>query len=279
VLEENMVQRGSGAARVVLGLLAVGAVVGGVSVAAAAEPRADTTVKAIEGTQWSPKDVSVETGDTVTWDVNSGDGQPHNALGEEGPDPAWNAKTIVPIGTSGTGSFTFTQPGSYTYVCQVHAVMTGTVTVTGAPVTPTATPTATESPTATATATASPQPTVSATPTPTATLSGSDRTTPAPLGSARGDVIAPVVSKLKLKAVSRGAKVSFTLSESSTVTIRFKRGSRSVGFTRLSARAGSRSFTLRSSRLVRGRYTVEVEARDARGNRAAVQRAKVRVTR
>ena len=78
---------------------------------------------------------------------------------------------------------------------------------------------------------------------------------------------------------TRGAKVSFALSESSTVTIRFKRGSRTVGFTQLSARAGSRSFTLRSSRLVRGRYTVEVEARDSRGNRAAVQRAKVRVTR
>ena len=106
-----------------------------------------------------------------------------------------------------------------------------------------------------------------------------DRTTPAPLGTSRSDVTAPVVSKLKLKAVRRGAKVSFALSESSTVTIRFKRGSRTVGFTQLSARAGSRSFTLRSSRLVRGRYTVEVEARDSRGNRAAVQRAKVRVTR
>jgi len=131
--------------------------------------------------------------------------------------------------------------------------------------------------TATATATASAQPTTS--PTPAPTPSGSDRTTPAPLGSSRDDVIAPVISKLKLKAVAHGAKVSFALSEASTVTIRFMRGSRTVGSTKLSARAGSRSFTLRSSRLVRGRYTVEIEARDARGNKAAVQRAKVRVTR
>jgi hypothetical protein len=116
---------------------------------------------------------------------------------------------------------------------------------------------------------------VSATPTP----SGSDRTTPAPLGSSRADVTAPVVSKLKLKAVAHGARVSFTLSESSTVTIRFKRGSRTVRTVKLSTRAGARSFTVRSTRFVRARYTVEVEARDARGNKATVQSAKVRVTR
>jgi hypothetical protein len=37
--------------------------------------------------------------------------------------------------------------------------------------------------------------------------------------------------------------------------------------------------TIRGTRIVRGRYIVEVEARDARGNRAAVQRGNVRVTR
>ena len=52
-----------------------------------------------------------------------------------------------------------------------------------------------------------------------------------------------------------------------------------VGTTKVSARAGARSFTLRSSKLVRARYTVSVEARDARGNKAAIQSAKVRVTR
>jgi plastocyanin len=267
-----------------MGLLAVGAVVGGVSVAAAAEPRADVTIKAT-GTAWDKPAVAVNTGDTVTWDVDGGDGQVHNAVGKEGPDPEWNDRVIVPISSHGTGSFTFTQPGTYDYVCQVHAAMTGTVTVTGAPVTPTATPTATETatatPTATATATATatstatPQPTVSATPVP----SGSDLTTPAPSGRARADVTAPVVSKLKLKAVAHGARVSFSLSEPSTVTIRFKRGSRTVRTVKLAARAGSRSVTVRSSRLVRARYTVQVQARDARGNQAKVQSKKVRVTR
>ena len=77
----------------------------------------------------------------------------------------------------------------------------------------------------------------------------------------------------------RGARVSFTLSESSAVTIRFKRGKSTVRTVGLAARAGSRSVVVRSSKLVRGRYAVEIEARDARGNRADVQRKNVRVIR
>jgi plastocyanin len=282
VLEEKMVQRRGGALRVVMGLLAVGAMVGGVSVAAAAEPKADAVVKTTTSNTWDPPDVTVATGEKVTWDFD-GSTVTHNVKGDTGPadDPAWQG-FVSGFVTSGQASYTFTKPGTYRFVCQVHlGTMTGTVTVTGSPVTPTATPSSTA--TATPSATASPQPTASPTrtpaPTATPTPAGSDRTTPAPLGSSRADVTPPVVSKLKLKALAHGAKVSFALSESSTVTIRFKRGSRTVGSTRLSARAGSRSFTLRSSRLVRGRYTVEIEARDARGNKAAVQRAKVRVTR
>ncbi len=83
------------------------------------------------------------------------------------------------------------------------------------------------------------------------------------------------MSKLKLKAVRRGAKVTFTLSEPSAVTIRVKRGKATSRTVRLSARAGARAVTVA---LVRGRYRVSVEARDARGNRAGVRRASVRVT-
>ena len=62
-----------------------------------------------------------------------------------------------------------------------------------------------------------------------------------------------------------------------SVTLRVKRGSRTVGTIRLAERAGSRSVTLR--RMAKGRYSVEIEARDARGNKAAVQRKTVRVKR
>ena len=234
------------------------------------------------GTKWEPSTLSVKTGDTVTWDFNSGDGQPHNAKGVDGPpeDPDW-PKFTGTIGTSGTETYMFTQPGTYNFVCQVHQVMTGTITVTGASVTPTptasATPTAdpSDTPSPTPTATATPQPTVSATPTPV----GSGRTTPAPLGTSRLDVTPPTVSKLKLRAVAHGAKVSFSLSEQASVTIRVKHGKTTMRTTRLSQRAGSWSVTIRGTKIVRGRYTVEVEARDARGNRAAVQRGNVRVTR
>jgi plastocyanin len=274
-----MVQRRGGAIRAAMGLLAVGCVVGGVSVAAAAEPRADAVVKTTTSNTWDPPTVDVKTGEKVTWNFD-GSTVAHNVKGESGPpeDPAWTAFAST-FKVSGQESYTFTKPGIYNFLCQAHAGMTGTVNVTGAAVTPTATPSATATATASATptATASPQPTTTATATPTPV--GSDRTTPAPLGTSRLDVTAPSVSKLKLKAVVHGAKVSFALSEPASVTIRVKRGKTTVRTARLSQRAGSWSVTVRGTKIVRGRYTVEVEARDARGNQAAVQRGNVRVTR
>jgi plastocyanin len=285
----NKIQRRSGVPRVAAALAVVSCVVAGVGVAAAAEPQADETIKALPNNDWDKTAVTVRTGDTVTWDMNSGNGLPHNVKGNVGTaaDTSWFLFITLPK-TEGTESFTFTLPGEYPFVCQVHPGMDGVVTVTGAPVTPTATTTATATATATATttATASPSPSPtgppSGTPSPQPTTnpgSMGDRTTPAPTRTSAADRTAPTISKLGLKAVTRGARVSFTLSESSTVTIRVKRGKRTVRTVRLSARAGTRSVTIRSSKLVRGRYAVEIEARDARGNRAAVQRKNVRVTR
>src|SRR6478609_9038254 len=200
-----MVQRRGGARlRAAMGLLAVGAVVGYVGVAGAAERRAaaNAEIKTTTSNTWSPPTASIATGETVTWNFD-GSTSSHNMKGETGPseDPNWPNENSG-FKNSGTYSYTFNQPGTYTFICQAHpATMTGSVTVTGAPATPTATPSATA--TATATATAS-------------------------------------------------------------VTLRVKRGSRTVGTIRLAERAGSRSVTLR--RLAKGRYSVEIEARDARGN-------------
>jgi plastocyanin len=264
---ENMLQRGA------VAMVVAGCVIGGVSVAAAA-PGANAVIKTTVATTWDPSTVEITTGEKVTWDFE-GSTQPHNVHGVDGPaaDPDW-PKFETPLPSAGQVSRTFTQPGTYDFKCDAHAGMTGKVMVTGAPVTPTATPT----PTPTATPTASPQATVSATPTPTPTAAAG-RTTPAPFGSARLDVTAPAISKLKLKAVSHGAKLTFTLSEPAAVTIRVKRGSSTARTVRLAARAGARSVTVRGSKLVRGRYTVEVEARDARGNTAAVQRKSLKVIR
>ena len=81
--DEDLVRR-VGRRRVAVGLAVVGVMVGGMGGAAAAIPRTDATVKAVQGTQWSPKDVAITTGETVTWDFNSGDGQPHNVGGVTG---------------------------------------------------------------------------------------------------------------------------------------------------------------------------------------------------
>ena len=270
-------RRGGARLRAAMGVLAAGALVAYAGVAGAAEPRADTTIKA-KGTAWDKPDLTISTGDTVTWDINGGDGQTHNAVAGTGPaeDPGWPQKEIVHLGNSGTGSYTFTQPGVYTYLCQVHAAMKGQLTVTGSPVTPTPTSSATATDTATATATATSTPLPSVSPTPTAAASNLI-TTPAPRGSSRADTVAPAVTKLKLKALKGGAKVSFSLSEPASVTIRVKKGKKTLGTVRLAARAGSRSVTLR--RMARGSYSVEIEARDARGNKAATQRKSVKVKR
>jgi hypothetical protein len=106
-----------------------------------------------------------------------------------------------------------------------------------------------------------------------------DITTPAPGGSARADRTPPELAKLKLRAITHGARVRFTVSESSRVTIRFRHGKHTVRTFRLAVRAGSRAYNLRSSRIKRGTYTVQVQARDARGNQGKHLRAKVKVKR
>ena len=126
--------------------------------------------------------------------------------------------------------------------------MRGTIEVTGDPVEPTATPTAT--PTETAEPTITPRPTTTATPVPTV-RPGEDRTTPAPTGSAALDRTAPAITKFSLKAVRRGATVRFTLSENAAVTIRFKKGSADA----------AHGAAVRARRLARG-HGAWLEARD-----------------
>jgi hypothetical protein len=59
-----------------------------------------------------------------------------------------------------------------------------------------------------------------------------------------------------------------------------RRGARKVlKSARLQTRAGTRSVTLRSRKLRKGRYTVEIAARDAFGNRSRVTRKQLSVRR
>lgn len=260
-----MDQRNSGAVRVAAGVLAAGAIAGSVGVAIAAAQQLAATIGTTPQNRWSPAEVSVETGQTVTWSFD-GSTADHNVHGTAGPDedPVWEGRDSG-FKRSGTYAYTFNVPGDYDFVCDAHPGMEGTVKVSGTPTVPTPVP---------PDATATPVPgRPSVTPVPTV-----DRRTPAPQGTVRADTTPPAVSKLKLRGVKRGAKVSFSLSEPAAVTIRAKKGNSTVRTLRLAARTGARSVTVRGlSRSTR--YGVEIEARDARGNKAAVQRKTVRVAR
>lgn len=93
----------------------------------------------IKGYAFTPADLEVSVGDTVTW-TNS-DTAPHTVTSTGGgPLDSPNLEK------GDTWSFTFTKPGTYPFYCAVHPDMKGTVTVTGAaaaPATPATTPTTT----------------------------------------------------------------------------------------------------------------------------------------
>jgi hypothetical protein len=131
--------------------------------------------------------------------------------------------------------------------------MAGTVEVTGPDleIPPDSTPTP-------------PPATPTPTPTPTTPSGSAPVTTPSPV--AQADSVKPRVSSVKLTAMRRAAKVRFTLSESASVTIRVKRGRTSLKTVRVQAQAGTRTVNVRSSKLRKGRYTVQIQARDSYGN-------------
>jgi plastocyanin len=264
---------------VAVGTLAACGALAGVGAAGAAQQADDATISATSANQFVPGSVDIATGESVTWAFTGGT---HNVNGTTGPaeDADW-PEVNSGFHSSGEFRYTFNQPGTYAFVCDAHAGMGGTVNVTG----PAVTPTPTASPTVAPTTSPTPQPT--ATPTPTPSPSGTappvdDHTTaPAPVNIASADHTAPAVSGLHLKALRRGARVTFKLSEPATVTLRFKkRGtSKVVRTVRLQARPGTRTVTVHSARLKRGRYTVELQARDASGKTSTALRSDLRIRR
>ena len=86
---------------------------------------AETVPADIVGYEYAPGDVTVATGDTITW-TNS-DTAPHTVTSTSGS--VLDSPTMQ---QGDTWSFTFTLPGSYPYYCAIHPDMKGSVTVTGA---------------------------------------------------------------------------------------------------------------------------------------------------
>jgi plastocyanin len=77
---------------------------------------------AISGFTFSPRTVTVNVGDTVTW-TNS-DAQAHTATSGS----AWNTGDIA---NGDSASITFRSAGTFDYICAIHPTMTGTVVVRG----------------------------------------------------------------------------------------------------------------------------------------------------
>jgi plastocyanin len=210
---------------------------------------------------WSPSNtITIQTGDSVRWTFPEGF---HNLVSEDTPAGTWNPP-IPPNAVQDDHpdvTHTFAAEGVYSFHCDAHpGAMDGTITVQDEPVDPDPSPTPSPSPT----------------PTPSPQPGTTHPTTPPPTPSA--DAVKPTVKSVKLKALRRAVRVRFRLSEPATVTVRVKRGRKLIKAKRVQATAGAHSLTVRSKKLKKGRYTVEILARDASGNRSrlATKRLSVR---
>ncbi len=187
---------------------------------------------------WSPDIVTIQVGDTVTWTNAQGF---HNVLLGDSRlnqpgfpnDPAWNPPP----------QHTFTEPGSYTFVCEVHPGMTGTVNV----------------------AAGEPKPTPTPTPTPTPAVP--------PPGGAPADTTAPTISGLTVSGFDGRVRVQLTVSERSTVNVRFATEDDVVTMRR---QVEQGTWTLERE-LASGTYAYELWAVDAMGNRSSTHTGEVRV--
>jgi plastocyanin len=113
---------------------------------ASASPTADATQVQIANLAFNPTSITVSTGNTVTW--TNDDTLPHTVTAQ---DDLFDSGILDP---GATFAWTFTDPGSIAYHCQLHPNMQGTVVVEGSPVagntSNATTPEATPAPAATA---------------------------------------------------------------------------------------------------------------------------------
>ena len=97
------------------------------SVVTAAESTSAATTAAkneisIKGNAFSPDNLSIKVGETVTW-VNN-DSYAHTVKAKTGEFDSGN------MANGGTYSFTFDKEGTIDYICGIHTFMTGKITVT-----------------------------------------------------------------------------------------------------------------------------------------------------
>jgi plastocyanin len=90
------------------------------------EVPADATTVVIANLAFDPAAITVPTGTTVAW--SNDDSVPHTVTSTDG---VFDSGIFDP---GGSFAFTFNEPGSFPYICQLHPQMQGTVTAEGEPV-------------------------------------------------------------------------------------------------------------------------------------------------
>ncbi|WP_228806638.1 plastocyanin/azurin family copper-binding protein [Nocardia cyriacigeorgica] len=93
------------------------------SAPAADNGQAQTFVVEVDDMTFSPADLTISVGDTVTWKFS--DDVVHGVQGIG--DKAMGINS--PLFTEGEWSHTFTTAGSFRYLCPIHPEMRGTITV------------------------------------------------------------------------------------------------------------------------------------------------------
>jgi plastocyanin len=104
-----------------LGLVLWGTVLLGVAVTIGCTPRPTTHTVTIDGTSFSPAELTVKAGDSVVW-VNH-DPFPHTATSVTG---AFDSKSIPP---NGSWKYEAATKGNFSYICAFHPTMRGVLRV------------------------------------------------------------------------------------------------------------------------------------------------------
>jgi plastocyanin len=254
-----------------LAVLLAAALAAGLGLAVLPALAADQTVSATSSNDFTPAAVTIEVGDTVTWSNTGGE---HNVSFDDGSFD----QPVDPDDSSWSVERTFSTPGVFSYVCEEHPGMTGTVTVNAAgPGTGTGTGTET-------------------TPEVPGPGPGGDSTRPAvarfALSRTRFRVGPAPTARDGRRRAGRGSAFRFRLSEAADVRIVIARAIRRGGSRRYVTRGvlrrrtvdagpASIAFSGRIGRvaLAAGAYRATLTATDGAGNRSLPRRASFRVVR
>jgi plastocyanin len=226
----------------------------GLSGALATSAQAAPATVTVNDKAFGPSAVSINAGESVTWDFKE-DG--HNVKGDGG---------INGNNSFGTGTYTrtFSAAGTFSYICEAHPDMKGSVTVAEAAAAPGG-------------GTPGSNPTAGA-----ATAAPAAWTFPA-----AEDRSAPLLRGLRARMGRRAARptLAVRLNEDATVVVGVRRvlsarmASAASPTLRLRGRRGLNRFSLRIRGLRRGTYRLRVVAVDAQGNESRLRTVTLRVPR